>query len=314
MKRLILILLLLFCVTDFSEAQVQTMRRRVSGAVELLLDNNSAGGAYSLRKLRTAYAGSAIRVRRSNDDTEQDIGFVNGVLDTSSLKTFVGANSGFVKTWYDQSGNGYDATNTTTTAQPTIIASGAVVRENGKPALSFDGGDFLTTSGTNSAWKALWDGSNSAVMAVVKISATGVRAIIASARGTSTLVGYDLFSNTTERVLSFTPNAAQTDNSNMTNNNVIVGQSLIVDILDADNATAADRTKIYVDGGSAISNNTGTGTVSTSDATHSFQIGAHGNGAYFWNGTMQEVVVWLTDQTAKLSSIRTDVNTHYTIY
>lgn len=313
MRRIIYILNLILIINLISDAQV--MRRRVSGAVELLLDNNSAGGAYSLRKLRTAYSGNAILVRRDNDDAEQGIGFVNGVLDTSSLKTFVGANSGFVKTWYDQSGNGYDATNTTTTAQPTIIAGGAVVRENGKPALSFDGGDFLTTSGTNSAWKALWDGSNSAVMAVVKLSATGVRVIIASARGTSSLVGYDLLSNTTERVISFVPNAANADNNNTSGNNVIVGQSLIVDILDADNATAADRTKIYINGGSAIQNNTGTGTVSTSNATHSFQIGSRGDGnGNYWPGTMQEIVVWLTDQTAKLSSIRTNVNTHYAIY
>jgi len=42
-------------------------------------------GAYSLRKLRSAYTGSAIRVRRSSDSTEQDIGFVNNELDTVSL-------------------------------------------------------------------------------------------------------------------------------------------------------------------------------------------------------------------------------------
>ena len=44
--------------------------------VNLLLDDypNSAV-AYSLRKLRTAYTGAAIRVRRSSDNAEQDIGF-----------------------------------------------------------------------------------------------------------------------------------------------------------------------------------------------------------------------------------------------
>jgi len=60
----------------------------------------NAAVAYSLRKLRTAFMGSAIRVRRSSDNTEQDIGFVNNELDTSSLTTFCGAGNGFVTTWY----------------------------------------------------------------------------------------------------------------------------------------------------------------------------------------------------------------------
>jgi hypothetical protein len=46
-------------------------------AASLLLDTYSgAAVAYSLRKLRTAYSGSAIRVRRSSDNAEQDFGFV----------------------------------------------------------------------------------------------------------------------------------------------------------------------------------------------------------------------------------------------
>ena len=47
---------------------------------------------YSLRKLRTAYSGNAIRVRRSYDNAETNIGFAsNGVLDTTALKNFVDA-------------------------------------------------------------------------------------------------------------------------------------------------------------------------------------------------------------------------------
>jgi len=52
----------------------------------------NAAVAYSLRKLRSAYTGSAIRVRRSVDNVEQDFGFVNNVLDTDSLLDFVGYN------------------------------------------------------------------------------------------------------------------------------------------------------------------------------------------------------------------------------
>ena len=113
----------------------------------------SAGAAYSMRLLRNAYTGSAIRVRRSSDNTEQNIGFLFGSLDTSALTSFCGSGNGFVTTWYDQSGNGRDATQTTAGSQPQIVDAGAVILQNSKPALKFDGTDdtFLFTAFTFTA-------------------------------------------------------------------------------------------------------------------------------------------------------------------
>ena len=106
----------------------------------LLLDTYSgAAAAYSLRLLRSAYTGNAIRVRRASDNTEQDIGFVDNELDTSALTTFCSGTDGFVETWYDQSGNGYDATQGTASNQPQIVSSGSVLTENGKPCVNFTG-------------------------------------------------------------------------------------------------------------------------------------------------------------------------------
>jgi hypothetical protein len=59
-----------------------------------ILDQLSApsAAAYSLRKLRNAYTGNAIRVRRSSDNAEADIGFTaNGDLDTTALLAHVGS-------------------------------------------------------------------------------------------------------------------------------------------------------------------------------------------------------------------------------
>jgi hypothetical protein len=57
----------------------------------LLLDTYSnAAAAYSFRKLSNYYAGSSIRVRRSSDNAEQDIGFAGKNLDTTSLASFAG--------------------------------------------------------------------------------------------------------------------------------------------------------------------------------------------------------------------------------
>ena len=100
-----------------------------------LLDSYSgASVAYSLRKLSATYSGSAIRVRRSSDNAEQNIGFdTEGNLDTTSLLSFVGVVSGFVTTWYDQSGNGNNAFQTASSAQPQIVNNGSIITRNSKP-------------------------------------------------------------------------------------------------------------------------------------------------------------------------------------
>jgi hypothetical protein len=98
----------------------------------------SAAVAYSVRKLRAAYTGNAIRVRRT-DLTESDIGFTAaGNLDTTALLAFTGTgalDNGFVTTWYDQSGNALNATQTTAINQPIIVSAGALITVNSKPAI-----------------------------------------------------------------------------------------------------------------------------------------------------------------------------------
>lgn len=75
-----------------------------------------------------------MKVRRDSDNTEQDIGFVKGILDTVSLLSFVGNGNGFVRKWYDQSGNGNDCGQTNATYQPKIVNSGSVYTLNSRPA------------------------------------------------------------------------------------------------------------------------------------------------------------------------------------
>jgi hypothetical protein len=125
-----------------------------TAALPCLLDDVgvAAHDAYGLRKLRTAYAGKSIRVRRSSDNTELDIGFSGNDLDTAALLTFAGAGSAFVKTWYDQSGNARDFTQATTTAQPRIVNAGVLdIVTGGRPKMVFDGADdiFIDTNVAN---------------------------------------------------------------------------------------------------------------------------------------------------------------------
>jgi hypothetical protein len=147
--------------------------QEVNNFIGLLDIYPNAAAAYSLRKLRIAYTGSAIEVRRTNLDVA-DIGFDGfGNLDTAALLAFTGTgalDNGFVTKWYDQSGNGYNATQTTAANQPQIVNSGSVIIENSKPTLQFDGtndtlsfaGTYLNTGAahTNFALYRLRNGSN----------------------------------------------------------------------------------------------------------------------------------------------------------
>ena len=100
-----------------------------------LLDTyTGAAAAYSLRKLRTAYTGSAVEVY--NGSSYADIGFnVFGELNTVALADHCGSNDGFVSKWYDQAGSN-DAVQTNTANMPKIYdGTTSVVKENGKPAV-----------------------------------------------------------------------------------------------------------------------------------------------------------------------------------
>ena len=111
----------------------------------LLLDTYPATAAYSLMKLRTAYSGSSIKVRRSSDNTEQDIGFVDNELDTVSLLSFVNGGDGFVVAWYDQQGSN-NLIETAAARQPRIVNSGSLELLNGKPAIYSNGSNSLQST------------------------------------------------------------------------------------------------------------------------------------------------------------------------
>ena len=109
----------------------------------LLDDFGGAAAAYSLRALsRNWVAGDVVKVRRSSfgggpaelDFTASD--YLNGVL-LAWVTEFSGIADGFVSTWYDQSGEGNNATQATTTAQPKIVSAGSLV----VGGLDFDGTD-----------------------------------------------------------------------------------------------------------------------------------------------------------------------------
>lgn len=149
----------------------------------------SATGAWGTRLLRTAYGGNCLKVRRSSDSTTQDIGFSGGTLDTASLLSFVGGGNGFIDTWYDQSGNSRNLTQTTTANQPQIASSGAIITTVGtKPSPLFDAtndsfttGLTLTTFITTSAYTVIAAGKSNS--GITNVNEARNRCILGDASG-----------------------------------------------------------------------------------------------------------------------------------
>lgn len=121
-------------------AKPQLFKYPIMSSVALMLLDLYPGAtaAYSLRKLRKAYIGACIRVRRSSDNSEQDIGFSGNVLDTVTLLNFVGAGNGHVVTWYDQSLTPRNISQSIALSQPMIINTGVIYElSSGKPSVKF---------------------------------------------------------------------------------------------------------------------------------------------------------------------------------
>ena len=112
-----------------------------------LSDYDGAAAAFSVRQLGDANL--CMRVRRSGDSAEKNIGFgTDGFVDTAAISDFCGSDDGFVVTWFDQSGNAVDATQATPGSQPKIYdGTDGIVKENGIVAIEFDI-DYLSSPST----------------------------------------------------------------------------------------------------------------------------------------------------------------------
>jgi SPP1 family predicted phage head-tail adaptor len=265
-------------------------------SASLLLDlYPDAAAAYSLRKLRTAYTGSAITVRRSSDNTEQDIGFdVDGNLDTTALTTFVGVGNGFVTTWYDQSGNANNATQTTQANQPQIVSNGVIVLINTKPGLSFNGSSYRFNLPTIS-----FSLNSISVIGVIKsnnLASNGFA--FANPDSNRIYLGFILSS------ISYFGYGNSATSFNL-------GAS----------TTNQELHELYSGINSNAYKNANSSTQITSSTANEngadISIGSYGRVgtlANFYNGNIQEIIFYTTNQSSNRTGIETNINTHYGIY
>jgi hypothetical protein len=241
-----------------------------------------------LRLLSTSYTGDAIEVRRASDNATQDIGFVNNELDVTSLESFCSGTNGFVTTWYDQSGNGRDATQTTAASQPQIVSSGSVITENGKPAAQFDGSDDYHESNANYTQPFTY------FILSKSNSSTSDRAMIDGSSGT---------------------NFVQLKYYNQINKFILFAGAILEG--ETFNTNQNLHYALYDGISSEIGLNNNTeilGNAGTNDPT-SVTIGSRLAGTgQFWDGNIQELILYPSDQSSNRTGIETNINDFYSIY
>jgi len=274
----------------------------VAPYVGLLDTYPNAAAAYSVRLLKSDYTGNAIRVRRT-DLTEQNIGFdANGNLDTTALLSFVGTgvlDNGFITTWYDQSGNGRNATQTTALNQPQIVSSGSIVTENGKSAIQYNGTPNALTI-TN---RPLTGATSFSVFSIVNLkTANNYEMIFVQTDGSANNGRLEIRRNDTSNSLQYIGN--DNSGSNMNGTLPVNNTQILSSYIGFSNEATAHINNVL----DATSINT-----SINIGNYPSNIGDR-NGSLSLNGIIQEMVVYASNQSSNRSGINSNINTYYAIY
>jgi hypothetical protein len=256
----------------------------------LLNDYSGAAAAYSLRLLDNTYSGNAIKVRRSSDNAEQDIAFVNNELDTASLETFAGAGDAFVTTWYDQSGSGNNATQTSASAQPQIVSAGSTILENGKAAVQYDG--------TNDQLQ---------MTSAIDLTTTFFVPLVYKSNRTSS-EDYVLYGDSGAARIRLYSGLYRLYIDNATYDFTTSNDNFGTQYLFTNEANASRDLVVYRDG-SAL------GVSQSIPGTDNWIIEFIGYGSSRpIKGLMQEVIIWNADQSTNRTGIETNINDFYSIY
>jgi len=268
-----------------------------------ILDTYSgASVAYSLRLLRSEYSGSAIRVRRSDDNTEQDIGFRNNDLDTSALETFSIGSDCFVVTWYDQSGNSHNATTSVASEQPKIVSSGTTITQNGKPCVDFDGNNNGYELSDQDLITSLTDGTQTAISVHSVDDVTGstdnIIYSVSDRNGVYHLFGLTYRSNEA-RAGYYNGSSWSAKDISASNNTQYLGFNVVV----------SGEPDFYQNNSQAVS-----GSNPSVDGNQGLSIGKGTNNNRDLFGTIQELIFYANDQTNNRSGMQTNINDHYSIY
>jgi len=248
-----------------------------------------AAAAYSVRQLSNK-AVICMRIRRDmgvgnpGHDDETNIGFdANGDLDTQAISDFCGTGTGYVTRWWDQSVNGNHADQTVPGNQPQIYNGTAVTTENSKPILSGGSLSFSAITITNSLHS---------LFSVIYYTANAIYGSNASSSS------YQLVhrSNTTFQRIgglsTFNP-LPETTSFN--------AQQVVAVVDDATTLT------------SSVNGTAGT-KISAGSYTKDINLTHRGEFGLSSGVKLQELIIYLSDQSSNRTDIEDDINSEYLIY
>ena len=273
---------------------------------------SAPAAAYSVRLLGSAvgvptYTGACMRIRRNSDDSETDIGFdSSGDLDSSAISTFAGSSNAYCVTWYDQSGNENDATQSTNGSQPQIYNGSAVITENGKPALDFDGAndhldltsDIRTTAGPATVATVYNCTTTSAARTTLSISKVGRWLHITHAAYSNLSISTSTTANKYQRYAGYTTNTQDLFFVSFDGSSQSGGVDSQILYVDGSLQTATVLTNPY---GIQDSGENGIGYRSDNNAQYALV-------------KFQELIIYDSDQSSNRSGIETDINGYFSIY
>jgi len=297
----ILSLLLLATVSTLQATFPLSINQTFNGAGSektYLLDTYGTGVevAYSLDAISSSFSNVAIlRVRRGGDNVEQDFKWFEIRNGTLAAFTVAGSGDGegYVVTWKDQSGNGEDVEQATAGDQPLIVTSGSVITENGNPAIQFVSANTPYLANTT-----ISNTSNTSTAAAVFSVTTSTNAYIFDSVSGQRFGFRDSFSSFS--LVDETPATVSTGLS-ISAGNQYLGTALYKN--DAAEATLNGSTS-----------STLTPFTTSTSAKTGLSVGSFRNAGSWLNGTIQELVIWGSDQSSNGSAIRSDINSRYSIY
>ena len=255
---------------------------------------------------------SVTLTRNSTSGTADNLQFKSLGLDdivTISIKDIKAsriARNGFVETWYDQSGNGNNATQGTATKQPHIVVNGGqIIETQGKPAIGFQQTDISV--GNQEFFNTTSDVSVQAMYATLSIKDTN--------DDEQTVVGHGSDNNKFIAVLKQTANPSTAPRVRETSTDLKYSApsdaELDTGIVFSYNRNASNNNVVRINNGnSAITS--GTDTNLNTDIVIQM-VGARTGGLDSWRGKMQEVILFDRDTEDDRADLQNDMANFYNI-
>lgn len=286
-----------------SATTISPLNRRIVdegvGFVGLLDTYGGAAAAYSVRLLKSDYSGALVEIRRSSDnavksfypDANNELSLTSEDGSGTSLSSWITTDNGFVRTWYDQSGNAVDFIQTTSSAQPKIITSGAFTLESGKIVITWDGiTDYFTATLSAASTNAYHSLANYKALSVPIVGAT----TIGSESSNNKRYWYRNAADSRIR----DGGASEAIFTYLSSNSlvqIIYGGTTTVDVYENNAALQ-------------------TGTISGSSSTQEIWLGDWATTGRPMNFSLSEFIDWQDDDDTRVSGVKTNQNDYFSIY